>query len=207
MKVGIVNYGMGNLASVYRALETIGYDPLIANYPEELRAASRIILPGVGAFAEGMDRLNSGGWTGEIRRLVSGEGRPLLGICLGMQFLADSGSEGGERDGLGFIAGEIVHLADQGCTDRVPHVGWNEMHITRADPLFETIPEGTDYYFVHSYAFQVADPAHLLGTVPYGCDVAAVVRSGNVWGTQFHPEKSSKAGLQLLRNFVERSGC
>lgn len=205
MKVGIVNYGMGNLASVFRALETIGYDPLIANYPEELRAASRIILPGVGAFAEGMDRLNSGGWTAEIGRLVSDEGRPLLGICLGMQFLAERGSEGGERDGLGFIGGEIVHLADQGCTDRVPHVGWNEMHIARPDPLFETIPEGTDYYFVHSYAFQVADPAHLLGTVPYGCDVAAVVRSGNVWGTQFHPEKSSKAGLQLLRNFVEKS--
>lgn len=205
MKIGIVNYGMGNLASVSRALETLGYDPLIASYPEDLRASSRIILPGVGAFAEGMDRLNGGGWTAEICRLVQEEGRPLLGICLGMQFLADRGGEGGKRRGLGLVGGEIVHLTEHGCNDRVPHVGWNEMHITRADPLFEAIPGGTDYYFVHSYAFRVADDAHLLGTVPYGGNVAAVVRSGNVWGTQFHPEKSSKAGLQLLRNFVERS--
>lgn len=205
MKIGIVNYGMGNLASVYRALETIGYEPAIATYPEDLMTASRIILPGVGAFAEGMDRLNAGGWTAQIRRLVRDEGRPLLGICLGMQFLADRGSEGGDREGLGLIGGEIVHLTDQGCTGRVPHVGWNETHIARADPLLDLIPERTDYYFVHSYTFRVANESHLLGTAHYGCDVAAVVRSGNVWGTQFHPEKSSKAGLQLLRNFVELS--
>lgn len=205
MNVGIVNYGMGNLASVSRALETIGFDPFIANHPDELRSAARIVLPGVGAFAEGMDRLNEGGWTGEIRRLVIDEKRPLLGICLGMQFLAERGSEGGEREGLSLIEGEIRHLAELGCEERVPHVGWNEMHISREDPLFETLPEGTDYYFVHSYAFCVADPSTLLGTVRYGCDAAAVVRKDNIWGTQFHPEKSSKAGLQLLRNFVERS--
>src|SRR5688500_18993724 len=153
MKVGIVNYGMGNLASVFRALETIGYDPFIANYPEEMRAASRIILPGVGAFAEGMDRLSTGGWTAEIHRLVADQGRPLLGICLGMQFLAERGAEGGEREGLALIGGEIKHLSALGCEERVPHVGWNETHIVRDDPLFEAIPEGTDYYFVHSYAF------------------------------------------------------
>jgi glutamine amidotransferase len=205
MKVGIVNYGMGNLASVSRALETIGYQPFVAHYPEELRQASRIVLPGVGAFAEGMDRLARGGWTEALTQLVAGEGRPLLGICLGMQFLAERGDEGGERPGLGFIPGQIVHLGDAGCTERIPHVGWNEVHIRRRDPLFESIPEGTDYYFVHSYAFRVAAEEALLATVSYGCDVAAVVRQGHVWGTQFHPEKSSKAGLQLLRNFVERS--
>jgi imidazole glycerol-phosphate synthase subunit HisH len=205
MKVGIVNYGMGNLASVSRALETIGHDAFIAHYPEDLRGASRIVLPGVGAFAEGMDRLARGGWTEALAELVGGEGRPLLGICLGMQFLAERGDEGGERQGLGFIGGEIVHLAEAGCTDRVPHVGWNEVHIGRSDPLLDGIPEGTDYYFVHSYAFRVADEAALVGTVSYGCEVAAIVRQGHVWGTQFHPEKSSKAGLQLLRNFVERS--
>lgn len=205
MKIGIVNYGMGNLASVYRALETIGYEPFIANYPEELRAASRLILPGVGAFGEGMDRLDAGGWTGEIKRLAGEEGRPLLGICLGMQFLAERGNEGELRAGLGFIGGEVVHLDALGCNDRVPHVGWNEMHLHRPDPLFEMIPEGTDYYFVHSFAFRVSDENCLIGTVRYGCAVAAAVRKDNVWGTQFHPEKSSKAGLQLLRNFVERS--
>ena len=208
MKIGIVNYGMGNLASVHRAVEAIGYTPFVAGYPEELRQASRIVLPGVGAFAEGMDRLDSGGWTDEIKRLVETEGRPLLGICLGMQFLAERGSEGsrnGAREGLGMIPGEIVHLGEKGCAERVPHVGWNDIHLQRPDPLFEGVPEGTDYYFVHSYCFDVADKEDLVATVSYGCDAAAAVRRGNVWGTQFHPEKSSKAGLQLLRNFIERS--
>ena len=205
MNVGIVNYGMGNLASVYRAIETIGYKPFIADYPSDLRRASRIVLPGVGAFADGIDRLDGAGWTAEIRHLVGEVKVPLLGICLGMQFLADSGSEGGPRRGLGFVPGHIAFLAEAGCAERVPHVGWNDIHLTRSDPLFAEIPEGTDYYFVHSYAFEVSDPADLLGTVDYGCTVAAAVRRENVWGTQFHPEKSSKAGLQLLRNFIERS--
>jgi imidazole glycerol-phosphate synthase subunit HisH len=205
MKVAIVNYGMGNLASVSRAIETIGHEPIVAQHPEELRRASHIILPGVGAFAEGMDRLSQSGWISELQRQVQESGRPLLGICLGMQFLADRGHEGGKRTGLGFVPGEIVHLAELGCKERVPHVGWNELAIRRPDPLFTTIADHTDYYFVHSYAFRPEAPEDSLGTVPYGCDIPAVVRRGNVWGTQFHPEKSSKAGLQLLRNFVERS--
>jgi imidazole glycerol-phosphate synthase subunit HisH len=206
MKVGIVNYGMGNLASVYRALLTIGADPYVANHPAELKDAYRIILPGVGAFGEGMNRLDEAGWTGEIKRLAGSEGRPLLGICLGMQFLAERGTEGVARDGLGFIGGEVVNLKALGCADRIPHVGWNEVHIAGADPLLERIPEATDFYFVHSYGFRVSDAKCLLATVRYGCDVAAIVGKDNVWGTQFHPEKSSKAGLQLLRNFVGVSG-
>lgn len=205
MNIGIVNYGMGNLASVYRALETLGSAPFIAERPDELERAFRIILPGVGAFAEGMDRLAAGGWIEALRRRVVDGGTPLLGICLGMQFLADRGVEGGAREGLGLIPGDIAHLSELGCTDRVPHAGWNELHLVREDALVDAIPDGTDFYFVHSYAFRVADPRHLLGTTPYGCEVAAAVRKDNVWGTQFHPEKSSKAGLRLLRNFVDRS--
>lgn len=207
MKVGIINYGMGNLASVSRAIETIGYEPVIAEYPEELRRVSRIVLPGVGAFSEGMDRLAAGGWTSELDHLVRVGGRPLLGICLGMQFLATRGSEGGEREGLGFVDGEIVHLSDIGCDERVPHVGWNEVRVCRHDLLLDAIPDRTDFYFVHSYAFRAANSDDVLGAVDYGCEIAAIVRSGNVWGTQFHPEKSSKAGLGLLRNFVERAEC
>lgn len=205
MNVGIVNYGMGNLASVFRAVETIGFTPFIANYPPELRTASRIILPGVGSFREGMDRLDRGEWTGELKRLVREEGRPLLGVCLGMQFLAERGTEGGGRQGLGFIAGTVEHLSEAGCTERVPHVGWNEMHIRRADPLIEGIPDATDFYFVHSYVLKPANDEDVLGSADYGCQVTAAVRRDNVWGTQFHPEKSSKAGLQLLRNFISRS--
>lgn len=205
MNVGIVNYGMGNLASVYRAVETIGYRPYIADYAPDLRRAARIILPGVGAFGEGMMRLEKAGWVEEIKRLVGEEKRPLLGICLGMQFLADRGTEGGERPGLGFIGGSVDAFVDIGCARRVPHIGWNEMHIARNDPLFDAIPDKTDFYFVHSYCFVADDAASVIGTAQYGCDFAAAVRRDNIWGTQFHPEKSSKAGLQLLRNFIERS--
>ena len=205
MKGGIVNDGMGNQASVFRAVETIGFAPFIANDPAELRDTARIILPGVGAFTEGMDRLDRGEWTPELKRLAGEEGRPLLGICLGMQFLAERGAEGGQREGLGFVPGTIEHLSATGCTERIPHVGWNEVRICRDDPLMSDIPDRTDFYFVHSFVFQPAANDDVVGTADYGCDVTAVIRRGNVWGTQFHPEKSSKAGLQLLRNFIERS--
>ena len=206
MKVAIVNYGMGNLASVHKAIDTIGHEPRIVDRPNELSGAERIILPGVGAFGEGMDRLDQAGWSEAIRSRASG-GTPLLGICLGMQFLAQRGTEGHERDGLGLIAGEIVSLRDLGCTERVPHVGWNETRTRRDDPVLEGLPASTDYYYVHSFAFRVTHPENVLATADYGCDVTAVVRKGRVWGTQFHPEKSSKAGLQLLRNFIERAEC
>lgn len=206
MKVAVVNYGMGNLASVQKAVETIGHEPRIVEQPDELGGAERIILPGVGAFGEGMDRLERGGWSEGIRSRVGG-GTPLLGICLGMQFLAERGTEGHERGGLGLIAGEIVSLRELGCTERVPHVGWNETHTLREDPLLEGLPPSTDYYYVHSFAFRATNPEDVLATADYGCDVTAIVRHGRVWGTQFHPEKSSKAGLQLLRNFIERAEC
>ena len=206
MNVAIVNYGMGNLASVHKAVETLSHTPCIADDPQQIGGCDRFILPGVGAFGEGMDRLEAGGWIEAIRTAVE-SGKPLLGICLGMQFLADRGTEGDKRPGLGLIPGEIVSLRALGCTERVPHVGWNETCTRRPDPLLEGLPYSADYYYVHSYAFRAARADDVLATVDYGCDVTAIVRSGQVWGTQFHPEKSSKAGLQLLRNFIERSAC
>lgn len=206
MRVGIVNYGMGNLASVEQAIQSIGHSAEILNAPGALDQSERIILPGVGAFAEGIDRLEAGGWPDAIKRSV-GDGTPLLGICLGMQFLADRGGEGGERAGLGLIPGEIVSLRTLGCGERVPHVGWNETRACRSDPLFDGLPDTADYYYVHSYAFRPLDGADLLAVADYGCDLTAAVRRGRIWGTQFHPEKSSKAGLRLLRNFIELGGC
>lgn len=208
MKIGIVGYGLGNLASVSRAVSTIGYEPFIAHRPEEIRAASRIIVPGVGAFAQGMDRLNELGWTEELKRLTGDGGRPLLGICLGMQFLASNGTEGGDRDGLGFIPGSVRGLSEMGCTQRIPHVGWNTLHIARPDEgVFHQIPDETDVYFVHSYGFRAENDADLLAYADYQIAVPAIVRRGPVWGMQFHPEKSSKAGLQFLRNFIEKCEC
>lgn len=206
MNVAIINYGMGNLSSVEKAVEAVGHTGLITGDPASLDHSDRIVLPGVGAFAEGMDRLEAGGWPDAIHRAVAA-GKPLLGICLGMQFFADRGDEGGERAGLGLIPGEIVSLRSLGCTERVPHVGWNETKAERADPLFDGVPDAADYYYVHSFALRPKQRDHLLATVDYCCAVAAIVRNGRVWGTQFHPEKSSKAGLRLIRNFIELGEC
>lgn len=205
MNVVIVNYGMGNLGSVEKAFEALGFDASIADRPEQLGLADRIVLPGVGAFAEGMGRLEQHGWAEAIKTAVDA-GRPLLGICLGMQFLADRGTEGGDCAGLGLIPGEIVSLKALGCEERIPHVGWNDTALN-GDPLFEGLPESADFYYVHSFAFRPHSPEHVAATVDYGCAITAAVRSKRIWGTQFHPEKSSKAGLRLLQNFVENGAC
>lgn len=207
MKIAVVNYGMGNLASVRRAFEDIGAEVTIANHPAALYDANRIVLPGVGAFTEGMECLSGAGWAAALHEVVIQQGKPLLGICLGMQMLASRGDEGGETKGLGFIPGKVQRLDSIGCRLRIPHVGWNDVSCRKADVLFDGIPNLSDFYFVHSFAFVPESQEHLIATTSYGCDVTAVVRSGNIFGCQFHPEKSSKAGRQLLRNFMGYVPC
>lgn len=207
MKVAIVNYGMGNLASVRRALEDIGAQPYIADHPAALYEANRIVLPGVGAFAQGMQCLIDGGWVDALRDVVTRQHKPLLGICLGMQMLASAGDEGGTARGLGFVPGQIRRLDALGCHLRLPHVGWNEVVYRTTDEFFNQIPDASDFYFVHSYALVPEQAEHVLATTPYDCDLASVVRHGNIFGCQFHPEKSSKAGRQLLRNFLSYVPC
>jgi imidazole glycerol-phosphate synthase subunit HisH len=208
MKVGVIDYGVGNLGSVLRALEELRVAPVLINKATDLHAADCLILPGVGNFTDCAKLLNSGGWVDALQDEVIGQKRPLLGVCVGMQLLADSSTEGAEDEelgtkGLGFIPGHVKHLRSLGCTMRVPHVGWNGIvRIRSDDQLFNEIPDGTDFYFVHSYAFVPKDVTDLLATTDYGLSVAAAVRRGHVWGTQFHPEKSSRAGFQLLRNFI-----
>lgn len=212
MRVGVIDYGVGNLGSVLRALEELRVAPVMVNRAVDMHATDCLVLPGVGNFADCIDLLHAGGWVEALRQEVNGYNRPLLGICVGMQLLADASTEGAGdgkvTPGLGFISGRVEHLRVLGCGLRVPHVGWNG--ITRrgnADPLFEGIPDGTDFYFVHSYAFVPQDPANVLATADYGVPVTAAVRRGHVWGTQFHPEKSSRAGFRLLRNFIESPKC
>lgn len=207
MKVAIINFGTGNLGSVRRAFEDIGVEPIIANHPSSLYEVNRVVLPGVGAYAEGMARLIHGGWIDALNDVVTLQGKPLLGICLGMQMLATTGHEGGVTQGLGLIPGQVRRLDELGCKLRIPHVGWNEVRYQDGDVLFEGIPDASDFYFVHSYAFAPQAAEDLVATVPYGIDVAAVVRRGHVFGCQFHPEKSSKAGRQLLRNFLSYLPC
>jgi len=202
VKILIIDYGLGNLASVKRAVEECHGDPLVSADPADIAQASHLILPGVGSFADGMKLLRERGWCDSLRQSVGGEGIPLLGICLGMQLLADRGDEGGECDGLGLIPGRVERLAAAGPEERIPHVGWNEVRLVRPSPLFEGIADGTDFYFVHSYALRPKDDSVIIGTTPYAEGFVSAVQSGCVFGVQFHPEKSVPAGFALLRNFL-----
>jgi imidazole glycerol-phosphate synthase subunit HisH len=214
MKVGVIDYGVGNLGSMMRALEELRVAPVLVNRAVDMHAMDCLILPGVGNFSDCAQLLSTGGWTAALREEVLGYERPLLGVCVGMQLLADMSTEGmdkslsGETPGLGLVPGRVEHLRTLGCTLRVPHVGWNDITCTpEAGSLFKDIPDQTDFYFVHSYAFVAQDSADVLAYADYGVEVTAAVRRGHVWGTQFHPEKSSRAGFRLLRNFIAGPQC
>lgn len=206
LRVAIVDYRMSNLHSVSQAMRLLGAEPVIAEHPDQLESATHIVLPGVGSFSDGMAQLHDAGWVDPIRRQVAG-GKPLLGICLGMQLLATRGTEGGDIPGLDLVPGDIVRLDTLGCDLRIPHVGWNSVGDATESGVFDGIPGGTDFYFVHSFAFKPADVSNVVAYTDYGRPIVAAVRRGAVVGTQFHPEKSSKAGFRLLRNFLELSPC
>ncbi len=201
-KVSIIDYGMGNLGSLRRSLEECGADVTIIENPDQLKTASKIILPGVGAFGDGMKNLRERSWVKAIREAVESE-IPMLGICLGMQMMASKGFEGEECEGLNLIPGEVKRFVETSAQERIPHVGWNEIHQTVSHPLFEKIPNASDFYFVHSYHFIPQNSEHILSKTPYCGNFVSCVGSKNVMGVQFHPEKSSKVGFQLLRNFLE----
>lgn len=201
-KVVIIDYGLCNLDSVARATEECGGAPFITNRPEDLRTGDRVIIPGVGAFGKAMENLRRTGMDEAIRECRTRRQLPILGICLGMQLLADSSEEGGQHAGLGLIHGKVVRLQRQSPAERVPHVGWNEIEIISPHPLLKDLASGTNFYFVHSYHFVCADPQHTAARTPYGGGFTSVIADGDVMGVQFHPEKSQKAGFALLRNFL-----
>ena len=203
MKLGVINYGMGNLGSVITAIKNLGFQADMCVSPLDLKDMDKIILPGVGSFFDAMKELERKNWVPAIKKHVSMKERPLLGICLGMQLLASTGNEGGKVVGLDLIPGEVKHLADLGCQERVPHIGWNEIQLKKESVIFNGIFSGHDFYFVHSYAFMPSDAQHISATVSYSNEVVASVENKNVFGTQFHPEKSSKAGLRILQNFLD----
>ncbi len=197
----VIDYGSGNLRSAARALAAAGADVRVTADPAEVAKAARIVLPGVGAFGDcraGLERLT--GMVETLERLVRREGRPFLGICVGMQLMAQAGLEYGRHPGLGWIAGEVVSLAPRPA--KIPHMGWNELHLGRFHPLFAGIEEGAHAYFVHSYHLGLADRADLLASVDYAGPVAAAIGRDNMVGVQFHPEKSQAMGLRLLSNFL-----
>lgn len=212
MKIGVIDYGVGNLGSILRALEELRATGVLIDRPADLSSVDRLLLPGVGNFADCMRLLQQSGWTEPLKEQVTLLGRPLLGVCVGMQLLATSSTEGAEEGmslpGLDLIPGEVRHLRSLGCSLHVPHVGWNEVRsLNPGDGLFSGIADGTDFYFVHSYAFVPRDTSHALALTEHGVPFVAAVRQGRVWGTQFHPERSSKAGFKLLRNFLQEDLC
>jgi glutamine amidotransferase len=200
----VVDCGGGNLASVIRALEACSARVRLVAHPEELGEPSHIVLPGQGAFADGMRTLRESGLVEALER-ATGRGTPLLGICLGLQLLGRRGHEGGSTAGLGRIEGEVVKLEPDARERRLPHVGWNEVRLSepgRDHPLFRDIPDGTDFYFLHSYQLSCPHAGDVLAHTPYcGRFVSAAARD-NIQGVQFHPEKSQAMGLKLLRNFL-----
>lgn len=201
--VAIIDYGLCNLDSIHRAVEICGVEAAVTKDPNVLDRASHLILPGVGAFGIAMRNLHDYGLSGAIKRQVSA-GIPLLGICLGMQLLASRSEEGGNHAGLGLIPGDVVRLSPQSEDERIPHIGWNSVEFENNGGLLSDIRSGADFYFVHSYHCRCADPRDVVATTPYCGNVVSVVRREHVFGTQFHPEKSQKAGLQLLANFLKQ---
>lgn len=203
-RVAIVDYGLCNLDSIARAIEEVGGDPVVTEQADDIIGATRVIIPGVGAFPDAMRRLRQLGLDRVLTERVRDEGIPLLGVCLGMQILAELGTEVESCHGLGWIPGS-VHRFVPVAGERIPHVGWNEVHHA-GHPLFEGVRPGCDFYFVHSFRFHPADPADAVATTPYCGGFPSVVARGAVVGVQFHPEKSQKAGFRVLSNFLRWDG-
>ena len=206
LDIVIIDYGMGNLRNVQKAFEHIGIGARISSLAQDLAQADGVVLPGVGAFGDAMDNLGAAGLVEPIRDVTS-EGKPLLGICLGLQLLFEESEEMGLHRGLGILPGRVVRFdqSSDGVPLKVPHIGWNQFHITEQgarNALLRGIPDGSYAYFVHSYYVVPADPDAALATTDYGIDFASVVGRGNVFGAQPHPEKSQEVGLRLLQNFA-----
>jgi glutamine amidotransferase len=203
--IAIIDYGMGNLRSVQKGFEKVGFEAIVTSDPKLLLEAERIVLPGVGAFRDCIRNLEVGGFIEPILRVIR-EGRPFLGICLGMQLLLTASEEFGHHLGLNVIPGRVLRFPDgmveEGESLKVPHMGWNQLAIKRAAPIFTGVEEGTNVYFVHSYYALPDDEQVVASTTRYGIDFCSAIWRENVMATQFHPEKSQGAGLSMLRSFA-----
>jgi glutamine amidotransferase len=201
----VVDYGMGNVRSVVNALLAAGGDARVSNRAEDLRAADRIILPGVGAFGDCMRNLIATGLVEVLEEEVRSKGKPFLGICVGMQLLAREGHENGTHAGLGWVPGIVTRFTVEDKGLKVPHVGWNEVLSTKEGVLLLQFRGRPTFYFVHSYHFVCDDPEDVYAVCDYGLPFTAAIERGNIFGTQFHPEKSQQNGQRVLKNFLRFS--
>lgn len=208
--VALIDYGSGNLRSAEKALaraareSATGHEIVVTDKPDVVAGAERIVLPGVGAFADCMNGLSKlPGMIEALNDTVVGRGRAFLGICVGMQLMARVGREFGDTPGLGWIDGEVVRLTPNDASLKIPHMGWNALEILQPHPITQNIATGAHAYFVHSFEMRTADPKHVIARTGYGGPVTAIVGRDNIVGTQFHPEKSQEVGLALLGNFLK----
>ena len=199
--IAMIDFDAGNIKSVEKALQKLGAEVVITKDPEVILSAEKVILPGVGAFGDAMGNLKKYGLDTVIHQVVE-KGTPFLGICLGLQLLFERSDETPGVEGLGILKGEILRIPDKDDL-KIPHMGWNSLHLQNEGRLFKGLPEQSYVYFVHSYYLKAAEPEIVKATTDYSVNIHASVEKGNVFACQFHPEKSSDVGLQILKNFVE----
>ncbi len=206
MIIGIINYGIGNIGSVIGSINNLNIKYKVIENEREFEQIDKLILPGVGNFKKCKEILDAKNFTKRIKKKVLEEKVPILGICLGMQLLASRGTEGcidnKTFEGLNLIEGKIVSLKKLGSKLILPHIGWNNVKIKKKSNIIKNIPDKTDFYFVHSYAYSNINKDFIIGNSKYGISFPVIINNKNVWGTQFHPEKSSKAGLEIIKNFI-----
>ena len=200
--ITIIDYGLGNLGSLANIFKKLGVEAAVSSDISVIENPSGIVLPGVGSFDAGMENIKKLGLVQTLERKVLEEKTPILGICLGMQLFAQK-SEEGILEGLGWIKGEVKKFDFQDDSLKVPHMGWNTIEIKKQDSFLRELPESSRFYFVHSYHFVCKNNDNVLATTNYGYDFPSIIRQGNIFGVQFHPEKSHKFGMQLLKNFAE----
>lgn len=198
----IIDYKLGNLFSVAKSFEMLGEEVKITDDIFTIQKADRIVLPGVGAFGDGMRNLEEKGLTDVLTEEVIKKKKPFLGICLGMQLLADKGYEYGEHVGLGWIPGQVRKIETGSANIKIPHIGWNNLEFSRPSLLFKSVAHGTDFYFLHSFQLVCSNNTDVIATTMYGEIITAAIEHQNIFATQFHPEKSQEGGLTVLNNFL-----
>ena len=201
-KVAIINYGLGNIRSLFNSLKKIEIEAEIINDPEKIDNFNKVFLPGVGAYKDAIDKLKKIGWERAIKNFSSDKDKSLFGICVGMQILSTYGYEYGKSVGLNIIEGHVERMDKQGCVLKLPHIGWNNIKIINNSLITENISNESNFYFINSYSFKLMNLNTLIATTEYGIEFPSIICRQNIFGTQFHPEKSSKAGIQILKNFI-----
>ena len=203
IKVAIINYGIGNIRSLYNSLRRIEVEAEIITDPSTIGQFDKVFLPGVGSYKDAIKKIKNFGWDKAIKNFLTNENKSLFGICVVMQILSTFGYEYGKSNGLDIIKGEVLRMDENGCDLKLPHIGWNNIKILNQNLITEKLNNEANFYFVNSFSFNKVNFEELIATTSYGIEFPSIVNKQNVFGTQFHPEKSSRAGMQILKNFID----